>query len=254
MNRKHLLLIGALTLLLGLIAYAPAATLYRWIAPKNDVSGVEYYGIQGTLSQGQVAAISVRGRTVLSDLHWTFKPLWLLLAQRVFTISGGSEQATLEARLRLTPTGALVIGNLHTSLHLKDLLSAAGQTYLPLDGQIVLDIDSLKFKNSQLQKVTGTAQIRGLAWTLAKEPLSIGDFEAKASTTDGAIQILLKSISGPLEVKGEIKIASDQIYRVTLQYRAKAQADPMLRNLVSSAGAPDAQGWTHYNSQGRLVP
>lgn len=254
MKTKNLLIIAAAALLYGLIMYAPAATLFRWFGVQGDASGVEYYGIQGTLAHGQVAAVTVRGRTVLSDLDWTFKPLWLLLGQRVFALSGGVEQARVEARLRLTPTGTLAIGNSHASLQVKDLLSAAGQNYLPLDGQIDLTVDSLKLKANHLNALEGTAQVRGLAWTLAKDPLLLGDFEAKATTEKEVTRIALQSTSGPVEVQGSITLAADQGYQVNLQYRAKPQADPVLRNLITSAGPPDAQGWTHYRAQGRLAP
>lgn len=253
MNRKHVLILGAIALLYGLILFFPAASFYRWTAAKNDASGIEYYGLQGTLSEGGVAAVNVRGRTVLNNLRWTFKPLWLLLGQRVFVISGGGEQAVVEGRLRIAPTDALTIGNLHVSLHLKDLLSASGQTYLPLDGQVELNLDNLKLKNNQLRRAEGVTQLRGLAWTLAKEPLLLGDFEAKTTTKDDTIQIALQSLSGPIDLNGEIKLAGDQTYQVNLQYRAKPQADPVLRNLISSAGQIDAQGWSHYRAQGRLA-
>lgn len=254
MKLKPALILGAVALLCGLIIYAPAAFLYRWTLPTNDASGVEYYGIQGTLAHGDVAAINVKGRTIVSDLHWAFKPLWLLLAQRAFEITGGGDQTALNGTIRLGPTGTTTFSGLHATMSLKALLAAAGQLFLPLDGQIELDLNSLKLKDNQIKSTEGTAQLRGLAWTLAKDPLVLGDYEANSTTENDTVIVTIKSVAGPLDTSGEIKLTADQTYQVNLQYRAKPQADAMLRNLISSAGQPDAQGWTHYRAQGRLAP
>ena len=252
MTRRGYLLAGTVALLCGLIIYAPAATLYHWMAPKNGPSGIEYYGIQGTLSHGRVAAINVSGRTALNDVQWSFKPLWLLLAQRVFKISGGGEQTVIDGTVRLAPTGSTTLSDVHATMSVKNLLAAAGLAYLPFDGQMALDIQSLKFKANQIKSADAVAQVQGLAWTLAQSPLNFGDFEAKASTEDDSVTVTVQSTTGPLEASGDIKLAPDQSYQIALQFRPKAQADAMIRNFITSMGPPDAQGWSHYRSQGRL--
>jgi hypothetical protein len=254
MKLRPSLILGAVALLCGLFIYAPAASLYRWTLPSNDTSGLEYYGIQGTLASGDVAAVNIKGRTILSDVHWSFKPLWLLVAQRAFEITGGGDQAALKGTLRIGPTGATTLSGLHATMGLKTLLAAVGQLFLPLEGQVELDLDSLKLKDNQIKSAEGNAQVRGLAWTLAKDPLGLGDFEATSTTEGDAVTVTIKSVAGPLDASGEIKLNSDQTYQINLQYRPKPQADAVLRNLISSAGQPDAQGWTHYRAQGRLSP
>jgi general secretion pathway protein N len=251
---KPVLILGIVTFLCGLIFYAPAASFYRWTTPQGSNPVVTYYGIQGTLAQGEAAAIEIRGHTILSNLHWTLKPLWLLLAQRAFEITGGGEQAALNGIIRLGPTGATTLSGLHASLSLKSLLAAAGQAFVPMDGQVELDLHSLKLKDNLIKSADGLAQLHNLAWTLAKEPLILGDFEARSTTEGETVTISIKSVSGPLDVSGDIKLTADQNYQANLQFRAKPRAEPVLRNLVSSAGQPDAQGWTHYRAQGRLAP
>lgn len=254
MTRRAYLIVAVIALLCGLVMYAPAAMLYRWTAAQNDAPGIEYYGIQGTLAQGQASAVNVRGRTVLNDVQWSFRPLWLLLAQRAFRISGGGEQAVIDGTVRLAPTGATTLSDVHAAMSVKNLLAAAGQAFLPLDGQVTLDIDSVKLKNGQIQSADAIAQLQGLAWTLARNPLNLGDFEAKVSTEKETVTVAIQSTAGPLEATGDIKLAPDQSYQIALQFRPKAQADAMIRNFITSMGAPDTQGWSHYRSQGRLSP
>ena len=254
MTNRGYLIVAIVALLLGLILYAPAATLHHWATPQNDTSGIEYYGIQGTLSQGQVTAINVKGRTVLNDVQWSFKPLWLILAQRTFRISGGGEQTTIDGTVRIAPTGAVNLSGVQATMSVKNLLAAAGQAFLPFDGQVTLDVSSLKLKAGQIKSAEAVAQVQGLAWTLAQSPVILGDFEAKASTENDVVTVALQSLAGPLEVTGDIKLAADQSYQIDVQFRPKAQADAMLRNFVTSMGTPDVQGWSHYRSQGRLSP
>lgn len=254
MTRRAYLIVAVIALLCGLVIYAPAATLYRWATPQNDASGIEYYGIQGTFAQGQVSAINVHGRTVLNDVQWSLKPLWLLLAQRAFRISGGGEQAAIDGTARFALTGAVTLSDVHVTMSVKNLLAAAGQAFLPFDGQVMLDIDSVKLKNGQIKSADAVAQLQGLAWTLARNPVNLGDFEAKVGTEKETVTVTVQSVAGPLEATGDIKLSPDQGYQIAMQFRPKAQADAIIRNFIASVGAPDAQGWSHYRSQGRLSP
>lgn len=249
MNRKLLIAVTAAAFVWGLLSQTPAWVLTRFLTPP---AGAELYGVQGSLIDGRIDTVAVHGRPLIQALHWTFKPMWLLLGQRVLQLSTESGDTTLDSRVRLSPTGVTTLSPLHARIALTRLLAAAGQTYVPIDGQIDLKLDSARIESGHVQVLTGTGALRGLHWTLSSPQIALGDFEAQATTEKDQIQIQITSPSGPVDAQGQVRLSPDGHYQIDLQYRARPQAETILRNLIAQAGTPDAQGWMHYRSQGQF--
>ncbi|MGH8456319.1 MAG: type II secretion system protein N [Stenotrophobium sp.] len=252
MKRRTYTLIGVAVFVCALLAYAPAATLYGWLAPKNNPADVELYGVQGTVAQGQLSGVFIKGHPALAKLRWQLNPWWLLLARASFHVQGGGEQAVLDGHVSFAPFNGIRLSDLRAAMKVKPLLTAIGQPYLPLDGQAALDLKSLKLRNNQLRSADGRVTIHGLAWTLAKDPLPLGDYEAVVTTEASDVIAKINSTSGPLELSGTAKLSQDQSYEILAQFKPKADAPPLVVNLVSSSGAPDAQGWYHFTLHGKL--
>lgn len=252
--KRRWYILAALTAFLGsLIFKAPAATFYGWLIARQLPATCVVYGLQGSISEGRAAGIYLDGHPALGDFHWTLQAWRLLLAQAAFKIDGGGEQTSLDGALALLPTGGINLSDFHARTGVKALLTAIGQPYLPMDGRTVLDISSVKIRNHQFRQAEGRIQVQGLAWTLAASPVTLGDFNAAVSTDHDNILLKIESAGpGPLEVSGEGKLGPDQSYEVHLQLRSRPDANPMVRNLISSIGTPDSQGWSHLRQQGRL--
>lgn len=249
MNRKLLIAVAATAFLCGLVMQAPATWITRLIGSQ---SGIEIYGAQGTLTNGRMDALVVNGRPALQNLRWTFKPLWLLLAQRALDVSAEAEGSSVQMQMHLSPFGNLTLNRLQAQVALARVLALSGQTYLPVDGQLQLDVEQAQVKAGHLLELTGAGQLRGLRWTLSNPVIALGDFDAQAASADGKTQIQLSSPSGPVDAQGQVQLSADGHYQIDLQYRARAQAEPVLRNLIAQAGTPDTQGWVHYRSQGQF--
>lgn len=252
MSRKWLVMIGLLFFLVGLIAYAPVATFYGWIASKQPTQKVALFGIEGTVTEGRVATVAVHNRPMLQNLHWSLKPLWLLMGQRVFEISGNQDQSSLEARIRLTPGGDTVVTQSTINLSLKSLLTALGQAYVPMDALATLDLERLVLSSGKLSEMQGVMSLRRLSWTLGRDPVGLGDYDIKAETQEEQIVLNLQSVAGPIDAQGQVTLMPDQSYQLQIKLRSKPEADATVRNLVGSLGAPDSQGWTQIRQQGRL--
>lgn len=252
MKLRWLITLGALSFCSGLLLLAPAATLYGWLKPKDRPPALEIFGLHGTLSEGGLSGIQFNGRPVLNDIHWTLKPLWLLLARAAFHVDGGGEQAVIDGDISLSLPATLSLHDFRVAGALKPLLAAVGQPYLPVDGQVRFDLQQLKFKNGMPAKVEGVVQVQGLVWTLAKDPLLLGDYQAILTSENADSITKIESTGGPLELSGDGKFAQDQSYEINLKLRPKAGASPMLRNLISSGSAADPQGYYHIRQQGKL--
>jgi hypothetical protein len=246
---RTLIVLGVTVFLAAVIWRAPVAVLYGWFKP--DSASVELYGLHGTLGQGSVAGISLNDKPAWQELHWTWNPLGLLLGRAVMNVSG-SAPANLASSISATPWGMTRLHDLHVDGSLRAVLTATGQGYLPVEGMVTGDLSNLKLKGQALLGADGSLDIRSLNWTLAKDPLLLGDYKAVAATIKDEIVVKIESVSGPLQVAGDIKLAADQSYTVDLQVKAKPGATNMLQTLVQSLGQPDAQGFYHLRRQGKL--
>lgn len=252
MKWRWYVLIAAASFLANLILRAPVATLHAWFAPQEPPPTLELFGLQGSLLEGRLAGLSDSGRLRVSDVHWRLKPGWLLLARTRFQLDGGGELATLAGALTLVPGGRVQLNDFRVNGNIKSLLATGGYPFLPVDGTGAVEIDRLKLKDGVPTQAQAHAEVRGLAWTLARDPMTLGDFQADVQTRDGTITAAIGTIAGPLSVSGEARLQPDKTYELHLQLKAKPEADPNLQNLIRSIGQPDTQGYYHIRRKGSL--
>lgn len=250
MNRKWYIAIAVTVFVANLIAQAPAATLYAWFKPKSG-SNVELIGLQGSVSAGRAAGLNINGHPAINSINWTLQPWRLLLGQLGFHVESHGD-TTLDSHLALSLLGSIRISDTQSVMNVKSLLAAIGQPFLPLDGQARLQLKSLRIRSSQFKSADGRVEIHGLAWTLAQEPILLGDFAANVSTENDIIVAKFEPLAGALDLNGTAKLSPDQSYEAQLQLRPKPGAPPLLNSLLSSIGPPDAQGWHHIQQRGKL--
>lgn len=253
MKVRTLILLGLAGFLAGLVLLAPAAVLYGWFSPKEPPPPYQLVGLQGTLSQGKLAALQFGGRPALQNVSWQLRSLALLLGRASFRLEGGGD-TLVSGGLSMSMLGTLRLSDFVATGPVKPLLAAAGQAYLPVEGQLRLDLKQLKLRKGLPQSVEGELQMQNLAWTLAREPLLLGDYRADLSTADDGSQLAkISSVNGPLELSGNGRFGADQSYELELKLRPKPEASAMLRNLISGAGSPDLQGYYTVRQKGKLL-
>lgn len=250
MKLRWYIAIAVIVFIGSLITQAPAATLYAWFKPKAPTS-VQLFGLQGTVKHGQAAGLSINNRPLLNHLEWTLQPWRLSLGQVAFHLESRSEN-TIKSNLARSPFGVTRINDTQGVVGIKALLTAIGQPYLPLDGQADLQLKSVRLKGNQIRSADGRIEIHNLAWTLAQEPMLLGDLAANIRTENGTILVKIEPLSGALEITGTAKLSPDQKYEAQIQLRAKPNAPALVNNLLSSIGPADAQGWHHIRRQGQL--
>lgn len=250
MSRKWIITVTAIVFIGSLIGQAPAATLYAWFKPKTPAP-VELLGLQGTVSAGRASGITVNNRPALTNLMWTLQPWRLLLGQLGFHLESHGD-ATVDSNLALSVFGGIAVNKTQGVMNFKTLLTAIGQPFLPLDGQARLQMKTLRIKKAQFKSADGRIEIHGLAWTLAQEPIVLGDFAATITTENDVIMAKFEPLAGSLDLNGTAKLSPDQTYEADLQIRPKPGAPPLLGSLLGSIGPADPQGWHHIRQQGRL--
>lgn len=248
-TRKQLLVAAAVVFALTLVSRIPAALLYSAFKPKDSI--LLMHGLQGPWSAGSVSGVSYNTRLVAQDLHWRLQPLQLLLGRMALQVKGGGQIATLEGAVA-AGLGGVRVSDFRFAGGIKSLAAAAGYAYVPVDGQAGGMVEKLVLKNGVLNHAEGSFDLRGLAWTLARDPLLLGDFHADITTAPEAITAIITSPAGPLETSGTATLSPDQSYELDLLVKPKPGASEMLQNYVKTLGAPDPQGFYHLRQRGKL--
>lgn len=251
MKKRWLLVLAAAAFLVTLVLHAPAALLYAWSQNPQQPAALRLHGVHGTLAEGGFAALSVNNRTTLRDARWTLRPAWLALLRLAADFEAGDE-AVVRTRVSRSVFGALRLSNLSAAGSAKSLLQMLGQPALPVEGQARLDLPLLRLKQGVPIEAEGSVEIENLAWTLARDPLPLGSFNAALATDKQGIQVAFGSGPGPLEVGGAATLGAERAYELDLQLRPRPGAPDQLLTLVRSLGPADAQGWHHLRRKGTL--
>lgn len=249
LTKKKLLIAGGIVFAMTLVSRIPAALLYSAFKPAQ--SKLVVHGLQGPWSEGSLSGISLNNRLVAQDLRWDLKGLPLLLGRVALQLSGGGQIATLDGGVS-AGIGGLRLSDFRFAGGIKSLAAAAGYSYVPVDGRAGGELLKLIVKGGQLNFAEGSFDLKGLIWTLARDPLLLGDFHAEITTAPEAITAIISSPSGPLEASGFAKLSPDQSYDVDILIKPKPGASEMLLNYVKTLGAPDPQGFYHLRKRGQL--
>ena len=241
MKTRALWLIGLLVFAGTLLLSTPVALLLPQLAKIPNAP--QLAGASGTVAEGTASALVSNGRPLLKNLHWRFRPLQLLLARLAYAIDASGE-LSLSGTVARSPT-ALLVNGLRVAGDLRALLAMANGFALPVAGQFGLDVANASVVDNWPKRLDGELKLEGLRWTLAAHPLVLGDFVAHLETQDKLIVAKLATVSGAVEVGGEIRLNPDRSADVDLQVKAKADADPLIVNLIGSMGQPDTQGYYH---------
>ena len=251
MKKRWIFALAALAFVVTLLLHAPAALLYAWSQDPKQPASVRLHGVYGSLADGGFAALSVNNRTTLRDARWTLHPAWLALLRISADFQAGDE-AVVRARVSRAPFSALRVSGLSAAGSVKSLLQLLGQPALPIEGQARLDFPLLRLKGGVPIEAEGSVEIENLAWTLAREPLPLGSFNAALFTDKQGVVVKFGSGPGPLEVGGTATVGAESAYEIDLLLRPRAEAAEQLQTLVRSVGPADSQGWHHLRRKGTL--
>lgn len=253
MKRGVLIAVIAAVFLWTLLLQTPAPLVYKFA--QRHLGALSLYGIDGRLGDGELRGFSLNGRPFGERLHWQLQPAWLALARLSLHLEGAG-LAQLDGQLQIQP-GGLRAHALHVEGSLKTLMTASPLGFAAIDGLARLDVRSAKIKNGLPTALDGRLELQNLAWTLAQSPIKLGSFRA-TTEPGGDPQTLvakLETLNGPLESGGQVRLTpKDRRYELDLQLRAKADAEPLLRNLLQSLGQTDTGGWYHLRRSGTLPP
>lgn len=220
-NVRRLIVIGVLTLVVGIVVLFPARTALDWFAP----AGLSVSGAKGTIWSGSAVGAQANG-LYLSDLNWRMRPLRLFLGEIAFDLDGVPGNGFVEAELALDIGGAVEARDLVASVSLSGFRHLVG---IPgLDGDATLRFERLLLQGGSPAAADGTVEVANLLLPeLSVTP--IGGYRGEFFTQQDGIVAALEDTDGDLDIAGSFRLAPNGSYQLIVQAVPKAQATARVR-------------------------
>lgn len=245
-SRRGLLLIGALTLLVGLVVLFPARVAYHWAAPE----GVEASGIQGSIWRGSADAVGASG-VYLRDVRWSARPWHVLTGRMVYRVEANPVAGFLEGDLFVAMGRSVsIIGNdVRSSLPLDLFESSLG--IRGLQGNASLQLEHVELRDGVPVRLDGVIEVADLVIA----PLNrgtIGGYRAEFFTTDDGISGSIEDTDGLVDIAGSLTLRSDRSYQFIAKVMAKPNTPTAVRNQMRLLPPANERGQQELRIEGSL--
>ncbi len=244
-NWRRLLLIGVLTLIIGLIVKFPARVAYAWFVPAEVVAVA---GIDGTVWRGSAQSADVSG-IYFGDIEWRFRPLGLFTGRLKYSISARPQFGTLATDIALSPGGSIRLDDLESNVSLQPIGAVIGVT--GLRGTAAANFERLEIVDGFAVAADGTIDIRGLLVPLVSgEP--IGGYEAEFFTQEAGVVASIEDTDGVIDVAGRLTLGADRTYELLAQIAPKPETPERIRQQIEFLPSADAPGRHELRLEGQL--
>ena len=243
-NWRRLIVIGVLTLIVGLIVMFPARVAYHWFAPPE----VAVAGISGTVWRGNAQSADIGGFYV-GNIEWRFRPLGLFTGRLSYSITARPQFGTLVTDAALSPGGSVTLTALESNVSLQPFDAAVGVR--GLRGTAGVQLDRLVIADGFIAAAEGNVDIRGLVVPMvSREP--IGAFEVELSTQETGIVASIVDTGGLVDVAGSLTLSADRSYSLLAILAAKPETPQQLRQQIEFLPGADAPGRHELRLEGQL--
>lgn len=243
-SKRALLLVAALTLIVGLMLLFPARVAYRWAAPTQ----IAVSGIHGTVWRGTAEAIASNG-VYLRDVSWRMKPLRLITGKAVYRVKASPASGFVEGDLGWTVGGSIVVSDLAASLPLDALAGALNIT--GLRGEASLEVERLKVREGLPIIAEGTLQLNNLVVPRISRD-SIGGYRAEFFTQDSGVTASIEDTDAVVDLAGSLQVHEDRSYQFLGQVVETPETPANLKQQMKVLGSPNDRGQRELRLEGSL--
>jgi general secretion pathway protein N len=241
---RRLLIIGLITLLIGLVVKFPARVAYQWFAPP----GISVNGITGTVWRGAAGHVSAQG-FYIGNVVWRFKPLRLIAGKLAYGVVGRPATGFVEGDIAVSLAGNLHISDLAGTLALSEL--AATTQIAGLDGAASLRVENIEVSDGFPVSARGSLEVAGLMLPLVSQA-PIGGYRAEFFTQEDGIVASVEDTDGAIDLAGSLKLDRDRVYQFIGQVAAKPETPQQVRDQMRFLGSPDDRGQYPIRLEGQL--
>jgi len=243
-SKRALLLLAALTLVVGLVVLFPARVAYQWAAPSNFVAS----GIHGTVWGGSADAAGSNG-VYLRDVSWRMKPLGLITGKALYHVKASPASGFVEGNIGLSFGGSFVVSDLAASFPLTILSEALNIT--GLRGEASLEVERLKVRDGFPVTADGTLQLNNLVVPRISRD-TIGGYRAEFFTQDSGVTASVEDTNGVVDLAGSLQVSDDRSYQFLGQVVATSETPANLQQQMKALGSANDRGQRELRLEGTL--
>ncbi len=242
--RSHLIKIGVLTFIVGIILFFPARVAYQWFAPAE----LSLSGISGSVWNGRAREGDANG-VYLRNLQWHIRPLDFATLKLGFAVSTTLASGFIEGDIAIGVTGSIVARNISASIPLRTLQASIGMP--GLQGSLSAQFDVLKLEAGLPVTADGVLEVSNLIAPLIDRN-SIGGYKAEFVTQESGVFASVEDTDGVVDLAGSLRVSSDRSYLFISQLAVKPETPANLRQQMQFLGSVNDRGQHELRIEGQL--
>ncbi len=232
MKIRYYLLIGIISYLLFTLINTPAATVLSLV--ENQVSlPVKFYGVQGTIWQGQTDRLMMQGGPPIDNLRWELQPVALFTASIAADVQAQVKQQNVIGHVRVNSSGNIEASDLRARLEASAVQQLAAIPFGQLGGVFNIDIASLQASQQSIPQADGRISWKNARLTMM-ETVDLGEvlFELKPGE-QGSLDLVVSNKGGDISISGRAKVLANKRYTVDINLTPQRSASA---NVTQSLG------------------
>ena len=243
-SKRGLIIVGLLSVLVGLAVTLPARVAYHLAAPP----GFAVAGIEGSAWKGSATEASVGG-IYLRELQWEIHPFRLFLGQLSYSVNAIPISGFFDADVSVGFSGVVVMSDLSAALPLAvfaDVIDVRG-----LKGNASLTFERLELTDGIPSAADGIVQVANLI-VPEVDRNSLGGYKAEFFTQNNGVTASVEDTDGVVDLAGSLQIKSDRSYEFIAQIVVKPQTSQTVRQQLSYLPPPNERGQQEIRLEGIL--
>ena len=233
-RRTGLVLVGLLTLVVGMVLMFPARVAYQLASSPF----LAMNGITGTVWNGSAREFSTHG-VYLRKLQWKIRPAGLLTGKAIYDVSGSPVSGFFESTIEISLGGTITLRGLSAALPLQMFERAVGIS--GLRGTANLRLEQLVLVKGRAAALDGTVEVVNLVAPMVHRS-SIGGFRAEFFTQNDGIIGSIEDTDGVVDVAGTLTLSSDRRYSFLGYLSAKPETPEGMRRQFQFLRQTDQPG------------
>lgn len=251
MKTYHYILIAVFSYLFFALGKTPAITILS-LLEKNIDMPAKFYGIQGSVWNGQMDTIIIPSQPQIDNFKWSINPLSFLLASFSADIEADIKAHKVSGNIGISISGNIYAEDIRAQLKAEDVQDLLMLPLGELAGDFELSIDSIEWANEGLPKTTGQISWNNAKLTLV-ETVDLGQVNAIIlPMQDNGLKILIKNTNGMLGIDGSIEITGNKQYKLAIEFKPNNAASSSVTQSLAMFSKRQSNGSYRFNKSGNL--
>ncbi len=250
MKKRYYLITAVVAYLVFSIAGLPANTVYNFLGDK--IPHLKMYNVSGTLWNGNAKKMAFKSKHSIENVNWSFSGWRLFTGAASFNINGLYNKRPIQSLVGIDLSGKLFARSLTTSLDAKTVGELAQLPFAELSGTILVNLDSLSWKQGNVPQASGELNWENATITAA-ESVNLGKVNILLADTDTLpLTASLSNAGGQLSLEGNAQLTDEAEYEYKVKLTPTKDASSNLKNSLPLFATKQTDGSFLSSDKGHL--